>query len=183
MVCFSSYIYPDGFTPPTTYISLPQRYALNKFLHLWISNHTCYIQTLQQLRCSKFAKFISHKTRLDSSVILFSILLPFSFLKQLTTNGFQVTPILIALSFSTVLSHTLFKMIFSLFFSFFSPVLDHQFSILSIGPTIRVWRWCFSCYKTSNTRKPSGSLWACCGNVLKTWHTPLMCFIRSGHVL
>lgn len=65
-----------------------------------------------------------------SSVILFSILLASSFLKQLTTNGFQVTPILVAWSFSRVLSHTLLKMIFSLI-AFF-PILYHQFSIPSI---------------------------------------------------
>lgn len=72
----------------------------------------------------------SHKTRLDFCYFI-SILLPFSSFQQLTINGFQVTPILVALFFSIDLYHNLLKMIF--FFIVFS-FLYHQF----FRPSIRL---------------------------------------------
>lgn len=84
---------------PTHHIHIfSPRYALNKLLHPCISNKR-KLQILQQLRCSKFEKFISYK---GPTCHFISILLPFPFLQQLTTNGFQVTPILVALFSSTV---------------------------------------------------------------------------------
>lgn len=68
------------------------------------------LQTLQLLHIAILS---------SSHTNISSILLPFSFLQQLTTNGFQVTPILVVLLFCTVLNHKLLKMLFFLFHAFF----------------------------------------------------------------
>lgn len=138
------------------------------------------LQTLQQLWCSRFEKLISYITRSSFFCHFISILLPFSFLQQLTINGFQVTPILVALFLSTVSCHKLLKMIFS--FTFFpscpiSPVLytlneanKQALMVVLENMSYRI-------------NKPLESLWACCANPLKPWRISLLCFTRSGHVL